>query len=166
MMGFQVFDPATNYYPHNLTITSKNITLQSLAYLQRGNFSLSAFQDSVFEPPPLVLYTKFSSEIYFLAFWGIIMIQCLAIMYSAKQQAQSKSDVWSTELFRLSIGHSHTFDSIAECTQNAHIEEADGQLAATAAYQDTYFDAAITGVAPMNERRSALSPRRLTWSQN
>ena len=84
MMGFQVFDPATNYYPHNLTITSKNITLQSLAYLQRGNFSLSAFQDSVFEPPPLILYTKFSSEIYFLAFWGIMLIQCLTICITDK----------------------------------------------------------------------------------
>ena len=69
MMGFQVFDPATAYLPHDLTITGKNITLQSLAYLQRGNFSLSAIV-SVYEPPPLVLYTKFSLEIYFFGFLG------------------------------------------------------------------------------------------------
>ena len=85
MLSFQVFDPATSYLPHNLTITGRNITLESLAYLQRGNFPLADIGEySFYEPPPLILYTKYSLEIYFLAFWGILLIQCLAICITDK----------------------------------------------------------------------------------
>ena len=84
MLGFQVFDPSTAYLPHNFTIIGKNITLQSLAYLQRGNFPFTGVFDFVYEPPPLDFYTKFSLHIYFLAFWGILLIQCLAICITDK----------------------------------------------------------------------------------
>ena len=84
MLSFQAFDPATTYLPHNLTMTSKNITLQSLAYIQRGNFPLNEGVYDFYEPPSLILYTKFSLEIYFLAFWGILLFQCLVIYITDK----------------------------------------------------------------------------------
>ena len=81
MLGFQIFDPQYKYIPHNLTITnSKNLSLE---YLQRGNFKRIDTGDStissVYEPPPLELYTKFTRNEYFVAFWGIIFLQCVSI---------------------------------------------------------------------------------------
>ena len=35
---------------------------------------------SIYEPPPLELYTKFSLQAYFLMFWGILLVQTFAIL--------------------------------------------------------------------------------------
>ena len=82
MLGFETLDPTTAYLPHNLTITSTNdIDIVSLKELQRGHFTLidtnmgKNFEKNVsfYEPAPLDLYTKFSMQTYFLAFWIIII---------------------------------------------------------------------------------------------
>ena len=90
MLGFETLDPTTAYLPHNLTITSTNdIDIDSLKELQRGHFTSTLIDTnmgknfeknvSFYEPAPLDLYTKFSMQTYFLAFWIIIILQSLAI---------------------------------------------------------------------------------------
>ena len=36
--------------------------------------------ENIYEPPPLDLYIKFSMQTYFLAFWGILLIQAFTII--------------------------------------------------------------------------------------
>ena len=82
MLDFQIFNPTTFYIPHQV-ITSKNI---SLTHLQRGNYSFITVggddfnTGSIYEPPPLELYTKFSLQAYFLMFWGILIVQTFVIL--------------------------------------------------------------------------------------
>ena len=80
MAGFELMDPSvSSLIPHITPLT--NLTL---SYLQRGHFdimveSFTRYNSSVYQPPPLELYTKFSLQSYFLAFWGIIFLQMLSI---------------------------------------------------------------------------------------
>ena len=79
MAGFASLDPTVTWVPHIPPQT--NITLSNL---QRGHFDILMVdglgQDyAIYEPPPLELYTKFSLQLYFLAFWGILFLQMLTI---------------------------------------------------------------------------------------
>ena len=72
---------ATNLIPHIYPVT--NI---SLSILQRGKLSQTITNTSsgplfayTYQPPPLELYTKFSPQTYFFAFWGILLIQTFTI---------------------------------------------------------------------------------------
>ena len=77
MTGFILLDPLSTWIPHITPLT--NLTLSNL---QRGNFAVlsNGFEKtSIYEPPPLELYTKFSLQSYFFVFWGIICMQILTI---------------------------------------------------------------------------------------
>ena len=79
MAGFESLDPSATWIPH---ITPQ--TNLKLSHLQRGHFyvemdGFNNWHTSIYEPPPLQLYTKFSLQWYFLAFWGIIFLQILTI---------------------------------------------------------------------------------------
>ena len=77
MPGFILLDPLSTWIPHITPLT--NLTLSNL---QRGNFAVlsNGFRkNSIYEPPPLELYTRFSLQLYFCAFWAIIFIQMLTI---------------------------------------------------------------------------------------
>ena len=85
MLDFQGLYPyaanITNIIPHIHPLT--NI---SLTQLQRGNKTVSVFDapsGPVYEynygPPSLELYTKFSLQTYFFAFWGILVLQTCII---------------------------------------------------------------------------------------
>ena len=79
MFSFQIFDPSTNWLSHPSSLT--NITLASLASLQRGRYYFENDGNNVYiyDPPAIELYTKFSLETYFLTFWGILFFQTLVI---------------------------------------------------------------------------------------
>ena len=79
MTGFILLDPSSTWIPHITPQT--NLTLSNL---QRGNFSpledgFGIVDNSIYEPPPLELYTKFSLQSHFLAFWGILFLQTVTI---------------------------------------------------------------------------------------
>ena len=85
MLDFQGLLPyaanATNVVPHVHPLT--NI---SLAQLQRGNLIESVENtpsgpsyNYAYMPPPLELYTQFSLQTYFFAFWGILVLQTCTI---------------------------------------------------------------------------------------
>ena len=77
MAGFELLDPTSNFIPHITPLT--NLTLSNL---QRGKFvvlSNGLDKTSIYEPPPLELYTKVSLQLYFCVFWVIIFIQMLTI---------------------------------------------------------------------------------------
>ena len=77
MTGFILLDPLSTWIPHITPLT--NLTLSNL---QRGKFAAvsNGFdKTSIYEPPPLELYTKVSLQLYFCAFWVIIFIQMLTI---------------------------------------------------------------------------------------
>ena len=82
MAGFELLDPTSNFIPHITPLT--NLTLSNL---QRGHFEVLVGygeSDSIYVPPPLELYTKFSLQFYFLAFWGVIFLQILTIFITDK----------------------------------------------------------------------------------
>ena len=78
MLYFQGLLPnATNMAPHIHPFT--NI---SLSILQRGKllrYSTGPSFAYEYQPPPLELYTKFSLQTYFFAFWGILLLQTLTM---------------------------------------------------------------------------------------
>ena len=79
MVGFEILDPTEDPVPHITPQTNLN-----LSSLQRGRFdiqlgSLGKFNYTIYEPPLLELYTEFSLQSYFLAFWGILILQILTI---------------------------------------------------------------------------------------
>ena len=79
MAGFELLDPTENVIPHITPLS--NLTLSNL---QRGHFDiqiggLGKFNYSLYEPPLLELYTQFSLQLYFLAFWVIMFLQMLTI---------------------------------------------------------------------------------------
>jgi hypothetical protein len=72
---------ATNLVSHIHPLT--NI---SLSMLQRGKLSTTVTDtpagplfSHTYQPPPLELYTKFTVQTYFFAFWGILLLQTLTI---------------------------------------------------------------------------------------
>ena len=86
MLDFQGLYPyaanATNITPHIHPLT--NI---SLTQLQRGSLIESVldtpsglFYDYYYVPPPLELYTLFSLQLHFFAFWGILVLQTCTIL--------------------------------------------------------------------------------------
>ena len=86
MIGFTILDPNMAYIPHNLTFNDKEISLERLEDLQRGKFitvvggyGLVFEEVSIYDPPPLDLYTKFSLGTYFLAFWVLLLAQNITI---------------------------------------------------------------------------------------
>ena len=85
MLDFQGLFPhavnATNIIPHIHPLT--NI---SLAQLQRGNLTQYIIElpdgpgyGYVYVPPPLELYTQFSLQTHFFAFWSILVLQTCTI---------------------------------------------------------------------------------------
>ena len=86
MLDFQGLIPyspnATNVRPHIHPLT--NI---SLSLLQRGTLTSritnTHFGQTIgygYQPPPLELYTKYSLQMYFFAFWGILILQTFTIV--------------------------------------------------------------------------------------
>ena len=88
MRGFELLDPTTTWIPHITPLT--NLTLSNL---QRGCFEvldgLGHVDFSIYEPPPLEFYTKFSLQLYFLAFWVILIVQMLTIFTIDKLWARN-----------------------------------------------------------------------------
>ena len=82
MLDFQALRTnATNIIHHIHPLT--NI---SLSAIQRGRFK-SSWMDgsygtyfSMYDPPPLELYTTFSLSLYFTTFWVILFLQVLTIL--------------------------------------------------------------------------------------
>ena len=80
--GLHLFaQDASNIIPHIHPLT--NI---SLAQLQRGKLTeytidtpTGPFYEYDYVPPPLELYTQFSLQTYFFAFWGILVLQTCTI---------------------------------------------------------------------------------------
>ena len=88
MVGFQLLDTTTAKIPHITPQT--NLVLSNL---QRGyfyNVDSKNDESSIYEPPPLELYTKFSLQLYFLAFWVILFLQMLTIFITDK--------IWATNI--------------------------------------------------------------------
>ena len=88
MGGFALLDPTLNFIPHIPPLTNLR-----LSNLQRGHFDVlldGEAINSIYEPPPLELYTKFSLQLYFFIFWGIILLQMLTIFIVDK--------VWVTNI--------------------------------------------------------------------
>ena len=83
MAGFELLDPTEIIVPH---ITPQ--TNLKLSNLQRGHFEAVLDDDfietTIYVPPPLELYTKFSIQWYFFAFWGILFTQMLTIFITDK----------------------------------------------------------------------------------
>ena len=82
MAGFELLDPTSNFIPHITPLT--NLTLSNL---QRGHFELLGGygeSDSIYVPPPLELYTKFSLQSHFMAFWVILFLQIITIFITDK----------------------------------------------------------------------------------
>ena len=80
MAGYASLDPTTFLIPH-ITSPPPNLNLFNL---QRGHFIIlddngNNYGSSMYEPPPLELYTLFSLQLYFLAFFGILFTQMLTI---------------------------------------------------------------------------------------
>ena len=81
MLGFELLDPTEIEVPHITPLT--NLTLSKL---QRGHFDIwvdghgpEIGKNTIYEPPLLELYTKFSLQSHFLAFWGILFLQTVTI---------------------------------------------------------------------------------------
>ena len=78
MAGFASLDPTATWVPHVTPLS--NLTLSNL---QRGHFEvLSGYGSTnyaIYVPPLIELFTKFSLQFYFLAFWGILFLQILTI---------------------------------------------------------------------------------------
>ena len=84
MAGFELLDPTTTSIPHITPLT--NI---KLSRLQRGHYEemddvVFQVKNSIYVPPPLELYTKFSLQSYFFAFFGILFLQILTIFITDK----------------------------------------------------------------------------------
>ena len=90
MLDFQGLYPyaanATSFTPHIHPLT--NI---SLTKLQRGSLIESVFYTTSgpvyaygYVPPPLELYTQFSLQTHFFAFWGILILQTCTIIFIDK----------------------------------------------------------------------------------
>ena len=86
MLDFKSLYPypanATYFIPHIHPLT--NI---SLTQLQRGKLTeytidtpAGPLYDYDYVPPPLELYTQFSLQTYFFAFWGILILQTCTIL--------------------------------------------------------------------------------------
>ena len=65
---------AIDTYPHIYPLT--NI---SLSELQRGKLDTGTTTQVNYIPPSLDLYTLFSPQTYFFAFWGILILQTMTI---------------------------------------------------------------------------------------
>ena len=63
-------DNECDYIPHIYPLT-KN----SFPNIERGQYI-----NGIFEPPSLDLYTQMSLQSYFLVFWGMLLLQTLAIL--------------------------------------------------------------------------------------
>ena len=85
MLNFQGLRPystnATNVIPHIHPLTNTSLSL-----LQRGTLSNTIIDTPTgvaityhYQPPSLELYTKFSLQTYFFAFWSILFLQALTI---------------------------------------------------------------------------------------
>ena len=76
MIGFHLLNPTSALIPHISPFT--NLTLSNI---QRGHFEVlvDRFGSSIYMPPSLEMYTRFALQPYFLAFWGILLLQMLTI---------------------------------------------------------------------------------------
>ena len=82
MAAFQLLDPAASVIPHITPQT--NLTLPNL---QRGHFEILEIgrtNSSIYVAPPLALYTKFSLQSHFMAFWVILFLQIITIFITDK----------------------------------------------------------------------------------
>ena len=88
MMSFASLDPTMSIrHPrgHN-TYHIHPLTNISLSAIQRGRFKASWIDGSygtpfsMYDPPPLELYTTFSLSVYFITFWVILFLQVLTIL--------------------------------------------------------------------------------------
>ena len=89
MAGFELLDPTTTSIPHITPLT--NI---KLSHLQRGHYEemddvVFQVKNSIYVPPPLELYTKFSLQLHFFAFWGILLLQTVTIFIIDKVWARN-----------------------------------------------------------------------------
>ena len=84
MLGLQCLDPEYGgYFYHIYPIVNSSI----FNIIQRGKFNSQKnmyYGASVYDPPPLELYTIFSLQTYFFVFWGIIILQSLCILLMDK----------------------------------------------------------------------------------
>ena len=85
MLGFELLDPTETVAPP-ITPLMANLTLSNL---QRGHFEIVTdgnghYTSSIYVPPTLALYTKFSLQSHFLAFWMILFLQILTIFITDK----------------------------------------------------------------------------------
>ena len=82
MTGFHLLDPTETWVSHIVPPT--NLTLSNL---QRGHFELLEIgrtNSSIYVAPPLALYTKFSLQSHFMAFWAILFLQIITIFITDK----------------------------------------------------------------------------------
>ena len=84
MLGFEFLDPTETVTPPITPLT--NLTLSSV---QRGQFEVvtegtGRYHSAIYVPPSLALYTKFSLQLHFLAFWVILFLQTLTIFITDK----------------------------------------------------------------------------------
>ena len=72
---------ATNIIPHIFPLTNISLTQLQRRSLIRNVWDINGIliSDYYYGPPPLELYTQFSLQAYFFAFWGILVLQTCTI---------------------------------------------------------------------------------------
>ena len=103
--GFDPLDPfaALHWY------IGPVVNMSTMSQIQRGNYTtdLGMMQMSLYDPPPLELYTIFSKKIYFIIFWALHLAQIMIIFFVNKLWSKSMKDTSIWETFLFSVGQSH-----------------------------------------------------------
>ena len=63
---------------------------------------------SIYQPPPLQLYTQYSLQTYFFAFWGLLFLQLLTILICDKILARSipgSATLWERIIHSMEKSH-------------------------------------------------------------
>ena len=83
MMDFQGLytysQNATNVIQHIHPLTNISLSLLQRGKLLEQHHESTSTSTHEYQPPSLELYTKFSLQTYFFAFWGILTLQSLTI---------------------------------------------------------------------------------------
>ena len=87
MMGFYCLDPKIFGSSLSRPYHIYPIVNSSIFHIQRGKFNeliAGSASYTPYDPPSLELYTKLSLQTYFIAFWGILILQSLCTLLMDK----------------------------------------------------------------------------------
>ena len=112
MIGFQALGPQKDNF-ENIAQHIYPVMNISLSKIQRGHFSSFEGTDGgtfyTYEPPLLELYTTFSLGTYFFIFWGILLLQRMAIFiadYALENTIPQGATLWQRFVHATQKSHS------------------------------------------------------------